>query len=71
MFFQKCKKDYYKTSQELLNYQTPKDIEIFTISPKAKTKMTSLDNNIKLLNQMIDQGYKETISNHKLKLFLE
>lgn len=71
MFFQRCKKSYYETEKELSNVEIPKDVKVFTIAPKSKIKITTLNNNINLLRQTIEQGYKETISNNELKLFLK
>jgi len=71
MFFQKCKKSYYETERKLSNVEIPKDVKVFTIAPKSKIKITTLNNNINLLRQTIEQGYKETISNNELKRFLK
>lgn len=71
MSFQKCRKEYYKNEKKLLTYQKPKDVKVFTIAPESKIKITTLNNNIDLLRQTIEQGYQETISNNNLKLFLK
>jgi predicted patatin/cPLA2 family phospholipase len=71
IFFQKCKKQYYEIEKKSSNHQIPEDVKIFTIAPKSKLKITTLNNNIDLLRQTIDQGYQETISNNKLKSFLK
>lgn len=70
MFFQKKKKEYYKIEHELLNYNIPKHVKLFTIIPKSKLNITTLNNNKKTLSQTIDQGYQETISNKELMSFL-
>jgi len=70
MFFQKCKKSYHETKKELSNYKIPQNIETFTIYPKSKIKITTLNNTKELLIKTIKQGYKETTLNNKLKLFL-
>jgi predicted patatin/cPLA2 family phospholipase len=66
MFFQKCKSRYYQTKQKLLNYQSPKNIKTFTISPKSELKITTLNNKEELLQQSFEQGYQETVSNSEL-----
>lgn len=71
MFFQKCKKQYYNNEKKISYYQIPKNVKTFTIAPKSKLKITTLNNNIDLLRQTIDQGYQETISNNELRTFLE
>jgi predicted patatin/cPLA2 family phospholipase len=71
MSFQGCRKQYYKNEKKLLNYKPSKDINIFTITPKSKIKITTLNNNINLLSQTINQGYQETIFNNDLELFLK
>ena len=70
MFFQKKKKQYYKIENKLSNYKIPKNVNIFTITPKSKLKITTLNNNKNLLHQTIEQGFQEAISNNKLKSFL-
>lgn len=70
MFFQKCKNQYYSNEKKLLNYQIPKDVKIFTIVPRSKLKITTLNNNKKLICQAIKQGYQETVSNKDLRSFL-
>lgn len=70
MLFQKCKKAYYQTEKELSHYKAPNNIQLFTILPKTKIRITTLNNSIKLLRQTIEQGYQETTSNNDLKLFL-
>jgi len=71
MFFQKFKKQYYKNEKKLSDVNIPKNVKVFTIAPKSKIKITTLNNNIDLLRQTIEQGYQETISNNDLKLFLK
>ena len=70
MFFQKCKKPYYKTKKELSNYKIPQNIKTFAISPKSKIKIGTLNNKKELLIEAIEQGYKETTLNNELKVFL-
>lgn len=71
MYFQKCKKQYYNNEKKILTYQKPKDVKIFTIAPKSKLKITTLNNNINLLHQTIEQAYQETILNKELQSFLK
>ncbi|NOR85564.1 hypothetical protein GQ473_05600 [archaeon] len=71
MFFQKCKKNYYQTEKKLSNYKIPRNVKLFILCPKSKIRISTLNNNIDLLRQTIDQGYQDTISNNKLKSFLK
>ena len=71
MFFQKCKKKYYQNKDKLYTYQVPNGVEILTIYPKSKIKITTLNNKKELLQQAIEQGCNETIFNKQLKLFLK
>ena len=68
---QKFRKQYYEMEKKLSDAGMPKNVKIFTITPKSKLKITTLNNNINLLRQTIEQGYQETISNNDLKLFLK
>lgn len=71
MFFQKSKKRYYLLQRELLKFNLPSNVEIFTIKPRRSLRITTLNNDKRLLERSINQGYEETLSNDGLKEFLD
>ena len=70
MLFQKNRKGYLREVKELSNYDLPKGVQVFRLSPKSKLKIKILQNDSKSLHETIEQGYHETLENKGLREFL-
>ncbi len=65
------KKNYKNCLKSEGNMAIPSNIDILTLKPENKLKITTLNNDQALIKKTIQQGYDETCQNEELKTFLE
>jgi len=63
-------RNYEDEAKRTQDYRVPENVEVLTLEPTTPLNIKTLNNNKNLLRQTINQGYKETSSNQKLKDFL-
>ena len=64
------KRGYTESKRRLEKYSLPRDVKVFSISPRAHLPVKTFGNEKNSLRQAIKQGYDETISNIELAEFI-
>lgn len=63
--------NYSRYLKEMASIEFPSNVQVIFLEPKKRLKVTTLNNNQKMLKETIQQGFRETTRNRALKKLLE